>query len=285
MGAFDYLTTTALSMTVSGNTGVAPFTTLFIVGFLERMDPDLLAMEGWTATVLSSWWSLAIFGVLTVLELIGKCIPIIDEIIDSIEIFIVPVLSILGSLATFGLFTLAQEPDDHDHGDTRSRELSAGDNFLTFVKVFLCVFGIVLALLVHLFKMLIRLLGEGCLTCCITTIEYTWITISLFLAIFIKPIAIIVAIILLGSAGYGFMKRQKVWRRDEGNPDGGATGTQQQQPVVPAQPQQQQPPAPAQQQQPIPVAQATPMNDTTTTENVVEQNNGAEDVEVEMEEM
>ena len=205
------------------------------------------------------------------------------EIIDSIEIFIVPVLSILGSLATFGLFTLAQEPDDHDHGDTRSRELSAGDNFLTFVKVFLCVFGIVLALLVHLFKMLIRLLGEGCLTCCITTIEYTWITISLFLAIFIKPIAIIVAIILLGSAGYGFMKRQKVWRRDEGNPDGGATGTQQQQPVVPAQPQQQQPPAPAQQQQPIPVAQATPMNDTTTTENVVEQNNGAEDVEVQIE--
>ena len=83
MGALDYLTTTALSMTVSGNTGVAPFTTLFITGFIERMDPDLLAMEGWTEKVLASWWSLAVFGVLTVLEFIGKCVPIIDEIIDE----------------------------------------------------------------------------------------------------------------------------------------------------------------------------------------------------------
>lgn len=221
MGALDYLTTTALSMTVSGNTGVAPFTTLFITGFIERMDPDLLAMEGWTETILASWWSLAIFGVLTVLEFIGKCVPIIDEIIDSVEIFVVPVFSILGSLATFGLFNLASEGDDEDI-DTRHRELSAGDNVLTGVKVILCAFGVALALLVHLFKMLIRLLGEGCLTCCITVIEYTWITISLFLAIFIKPLAIVIAIILLCSAAYGFMKRSKVWRRDEDDTPGAA---------------------------------------------------------------
>lgn len=235
MGALDYLTTTALSMTVSGNTGVAPFTTLFITGFIERMDPDLLAMEGWTETILASWWSLMIFGVLTVLEFIGKCVPIIDEIIDSVEIFVVPVFSILGSLATFGLFNLASESDDNQDGDTRHRELSdAGDNFLTGVKVILCAFGVALALLVHLFKMLIRLLGEGCLTCCITVIEYTWITISLFLAIFIKPLAIVIAIVLLCSAAYGFVKRNKVWRRNEDDTPGPAPaigGTEQQQPV------------------------------------------------------
>lgn len=243
MGAFDYLTTTALSMTVSGNTGIAPFSTLFIVGFIERLDPDLLAMEGWTEKVLSSWWSLLIFGVLALLELIGKCIPIIDEIIDSVEIFVVPVFSILGSLATFGLFTLASELDDPDPGDdgtTRSRELATGENFLWLVKVTLCIFGICLALLVHLFKMLIRIFGQGCMTCCITTMEYTWITISLFLAIFIKPIAIVIAVVLIGSATFGFMKRHKLWRRNENYPGGAAPASIQQQhqqaPTQPAQP-------------------------------------------------
>jgi len=53
MGALDFLTTTALSATVSGNTGVAPFATLFIVGFLERTDPDLLSMDEWMEKVSS----------------------------------------------------------------------------------------------------------------------------------------------------------------------------------------------------------------------------------------
>ena len=91
--------------------------------------------------------------------------------------------------------------------------------WLIFLQVMLCLVGICLALLVHLFKLLIRILGEGCCTCCITSVEYSWVAGSVLLTIFIVPIAIGTAIVLMVAAAYGFKhkaKRKKRRNEDQG---------------------------------------------------------------------
>ena len=60
---FDYVTSSAVSLTVSGNTGISPFLTLFLLGVIERSDPELLQMDGWIEKVLSSWISIVILGI------------------------------------------------------------------------------------------------------------------------------------------------------------------------------------------------------------------------------
>ena len=41
---------------------------------------------------MSSWPSLVFWGISTILELVGKCVPFIDQMMDTVEAFIVPVL-------------------------------------------------------------------------------------------------------------------------------------------------------------------------------------------------
>ena len=100
--ALQYISTSALSLTLSGNTGVGPFLTLFIVGVIEKADPSLLAMEGWVEKIVASWPAIVIFGILTILEFVGKCVPVIDAVIDSAMTFVVPIFSILGSMSAWG---------------------------------------------------------------------------------------------------------------------------------------------------------------------------------------
>eukprot|EP00984_Skeletonema_dohrnii_P035617 scaffold35611_cov228-Skeletonema_dohrnii-CCMP3373.AAC.2 len=71
----------------------------------------------------------------------------------------------------------------------------------------LCFVGVIIAFLVHLFKLLMRVIGEGCCTCCITSVEYTWTITSVIITILIVPIAIATAIILIVAAGVGFKKK------------------------------------------------------------------------------
>jgi len=248
--ALQYVATSALSLTLSGNTGVAPFLTLLLVGIVERSNPTLLYMEGWIEKLLSSWPSIAIFSVLTVLEFVGKCVPCVDAMIDSAMTFVVPILSVFGSLASFGLFTAGQQPVAADPAgggipinmtdvlfqdeEVRLLQEPTSDEksgWLIFLQVMLCLVGIGLALLVHLFKLLIRVLGEGCCTCCITSVEYSWVAGSVLLTIFIVPIAIGTAIVLMGAAAYVF--KRKVWdkrkeEQEEGgsNSDGNANGAE-----------------------------------------------------------
>ncbi|CAB9504137.1 expressed unknown protein [Seminavis robusta] len=202
---FDYLTSSAVSLTVSGNTGISPFFTLFLIGVIEKSDPELLHMDGWIEKVLSSWIAIIILGILTGLEFLGKCIPVLDEAIDSIEVFVVPVLSIFGSLGTLGLLDAAQAAAAGD------RRLLVADGVLWFVKVVLVLTGIVLALCIHLFKMLIRLIGltccAGCCQPCITVVEISCVLCGVLLAIFIRQLAIITCIILLGAAGFAIYKK------------------------------------------------------------------------------
>lgn len=238
MGALQYVATSALSLTLSGNTGVAPFLTLFVVGVIEKSDPTLLYMDGWVEKVIASWPGLVVFGILTVLEFVGKCVPVVDEIIDSAMAFVVPIFSVMGSLASHGLFTApasaSEGPHESDNGDGSRRRLEGGEEnngngFLIFLQVILSTIGIFLALLVHLCKMLLRLMGEGCCTCCITISEITWVLVSVTICIFIVPIAIGAAILLGIAAGFGFKswweKRQKKKAEAEAAVDGAGGGS------------------------------------------------------------
>mmetsp|Transcript_18487 Transcript_18487/g.29001 ORF Transcript_18487/g.29001 Transcript_18487/m.29001 type:complete len:304 (-) Transcript_18487:211-1122(-) len=225
MGVIQYVSTSALSLTLSGNTGVAPFLTLFLVGIIEKSEPTLLHMDGWIEKVIASWPGLVMFGGLAILEFVGKCVPVVDEIIDSAMTFVVPMFSVIGSLASHGLFTApappineAGEPEvDIDgrrlEGEVDNSNGSKSNVFLTLLQVLLSTVGVFLALLVHLCTMLLLLMGEGCCTPCITTAEIIWVMCSVTICIFVVPIAIGAAMLLCIAAGFGFkswwQKRQK----------------------------------------------------------------------------
>lgn len=77
----------------------------------------------------------------------------------------------------------------------------------TFVRVILVFIGAILALSIHFCKMLIRLLGEGCLTWLITIIEVTTVFFSVLLSIFIRQFAIFIAVVFVFAAVYNGKKR------------------------------------------------------------------------------
>jgi len=232
MGVFDWLTSTALSLTVSGNTGISPFLTLLLLGCIERSDPTLLNMDGWIEALLSSWISIIVLAILTLLEFIGKCVPVVDEIIDSVEVFVVPVLSIFSSLGTMGVLDLAAESVSGD----RRHLGSTSDSLLMFFKVVLVIVGIVLALAIHFFKMLIRMIGlascAGCCQPCITITEICIVVSGVLLAIFIRQIAIVTLILLLAAAGYAVKK--KFFDKDENENEAPAPATPSGQTASPA---------------------------------------------------
>lgn len=199
---------------------------------------------------MASWPAIVIFGLLTIAECVGKCVPVVDAVIDSAMTFVVPIFSILGSMASFGLFTVSSDDDssnppdsalfDDEQGVRRRLDDGGGTGgFLIFLQVMLCLFGIGLALIVHLFKLLLRLMGEGCCTCCITVMEYSWILFSVTLCIFIVPIAIGCAILLMVAGCFGFKnwweKRQKKKRETDekkaGRTAAGSTPSAQEQPA------------------------------------------------------
>lgn len=224
MGALQYISASALSVTLGGNSGVAPFLTLFIVGIIERVDPNQLNMEEWVSKAVASWPSIAVLGALTIVEFIAKCVPCVDAVYESSMVFVAPILSVFGSVSAFGLFNAVPEEqtrtlyaqynmtDAHFHNDNIGefndhRRLAEKSGGLVFLQVMLCFVGVIVAILVHLFKLLMRVIGEGCCTCCITSVEYTWTVTSVIITILIVPIAIVTAIILIVAAGVGFKKK------------------------------------------------------------------------------
>lgn len=210
MGFMDFLTSGAVSIVVGGNTGINPCLTLFLVGCIGKMDPTLLNMEGTTMeTLLSSWLSLIVLGIFTVLEFVSMCVPVVDQIVDSIMTFVIPIMSVLGSLSTFGLF--------NQIADEENRQLGVASGALVFFQIIIVLTGIGLALLLHLFKMIVRLFGEGCLTGVMTCLEVTWTFFAITVVIFIRPIAIVVAAWLLFCAGYT-IKRKFLDKNDEEQP-------------------------------------------------------------------
>lgn len=201
----ENLTASAISMVVAGNTGITPFLTLLLVGVIERVDPDLLNMDERLESLLASDVGLGVLGLLTVLEFVSMCIPVVDETVDSVMTAVVPFISALASTSTFGLF-----------GDGEGDIMVEDERYLQSEgikglvqgpwQVFLIVVGIVLALCLHGFKMIIRLFGEFWATGCITVMETIWTFCSVFVVIYIQPVSIVVAIVLLGFSIYAIYR-------------------------------------------------------------------------------
>jgi len=230
---YDYITSSAISLTMAGNTGISPFLTLLLLGLVEIANPELLHMGPAMETLLTSWWSIGILGVLSLGEIIGKCIPALDEAIDSVEVFIVPVLSVLASIATLGLLPGSDTPPDVDvvaliEGPGGYRLLqdddtanTFGEGFITFTKVCLVVGGVVLALSIHFFKMIVRVSSIGCTAgCCqpcITITEIAMVVVGVILAVVVPLFAVFAALFLLFAAGYAI--RSKCCKPQKDNDD------------------------------------------------------------------
>jgi hypothetical protein len=169
-----YVADTAFSFTLAGNTGISPFLCMFLIGMVGRFQPEYLNLGDTMHTIMASWPSLVFWGISSVLELVGKCVPVIDQIMDSVEAFIVPVLSTLGSFSAMNSFgdvvdIAVGEDDGNAAGDDVRRGLttsteSIASTTIAFLQFLLVFFGVILALSLHFLKMLIRLIGEGCLT-------------------------------------------------------------------------------------------------------------------------
>lgn len=215
----DRITASAVSYIVAGDSGISSFLTLFVLGCVEKSDPSLLNMDDTMEFVLSSWISLFILAVLSLMEFIAMCVPVVDELTDTAMTFVIPVVSFVGMLGTLGLYDTSSATDD-DEGfavdlsnfgssgdDGGGRRLDAASTALTVWKVVVIVSGIVLAITMHLLKMLVRLIGEGWLTNILTIIETAWCITSLIVAIYFRTVAIIIAGFIIGMALWVWVRR------------------------------------------------------------------------------
>lgn len=84
-----------------------------------------------------------------------------------------------------------------------------------FFQVILVFCGMVLALSLHFLKMLIRLLGEGCLTQLITIGEALAVIFGVCISVFIRQFAILIAAFLCVGAAYGARKKYEKWQKEE----------------------------------------------------------------------
>ncbi len=88
----NYVANTAFSLTLAGNSGISPFLTMALIGLAGKIQPEYLNLDDTMKWIMTSWPSLCFWCAMTVLETVGKCVPIIDQIMDTAEAFIVPVL-------------------------------------------------------------------------------------------------------------------------------------------------------------------------------------------------
>jgi hypothetical protein len=63
---------------------------MFLIGITQKISPESFNMSETMEKIMSSWPGLTMWGIMTVLELVGKCVPVIDQMVDSVEVFVVP---------------------------------------------------------------------------------------------------------------------------------------------------------------------------------------------------
>ena len=224
---YDYISSAAVSMTMAGNTGISPFLTLFLLGLIELIKPELLNMDPKLENILASGWSIVIFAALAIAELVAKCIPALDEIIDSAEVFVIPLISILSTMATMGLLPGADgggpqedagqgvnidaigmfyRDEDYRYLQEDIDENGFSEGFMNFTKFSLVIIGMGLALAMHILKMIIRVsslvCSGGCCQPCITIMEYMTVVVGVVLAIMLPAFAIVACIVMVGISLY-----------------------------------------------------------------------------------
>lgn len=216
---FDQLVAYCISTVLSGSSGVTSFYTLFLMGCIERYDPTLLSMGETMDLILASTPALIVLGFLAFLELLAMCIPVIDELVDGCMTIVVPFISIISTLGTWGLYVsdpLAGDESERlleDEGDVFGDDIK---NSIGFAQIFAVVTGVGVALAVHLIKMLVRLFGEGWLTNILAILEIIIVTFCVIVVIFIQYVAILFAAFLLTSMVWYFTKgRRKAREKKE----------------------------------------------------------------------
>lgn len=234
--ALEDVAASAVSLVVAGNTGILPFLTLLLVGIVERSDPELLNMDKTVEKIVASDGGLAVLSIATVAEFVALCIPVVDEFVDSAMTFVIPFLSVLGSIATFGLFSketaeeLIDTIEDQQEGDERQLQaFEDEDNGKLGLQIFLTVFGVILALTLHLFEIVVRFFGEACcLAPCLTVMETFFTVATVFVAVYFQEVAIAISIFLLLVGVYAakrlYERRKK--RLEENEEGQGETGDQ-----------------------------------------------------------
>ncbi len=134
--------------------------------------------------------------------------------------------STLGSFSAFGSFSSVSDAVDAANeynagGENKLRGLSSvstssvKSSVGNFFRVILVFFGIILALCIHFCKMVIRLLGEGCLTQIITALETTTVCFSVLVSIFVRQFAIFAATCLIIAACYGAKRKYDKWQEEK----------------------------------------------------------------------
>jgi hypothetical protein len=155
--------------------------------------------------VLASIPALVILGILSLCELLAMCIPVIDEFVDAILVWIVPFFSLVTTLGSWGIYYPGSE-----NGENRLlEEDGSGLGYQGFIQVFAVITGMGIALAIRLIKMLVRLLGEGWLTSCITCVEAVLVTFCVIISVYMKYIAIFFAIGLFVGIGWYWTKGRK----------------------------------------------------------------------------
>ena len=216
----DLVSNAAITTTIAGNIGVDPFLTVLLVGLIDKFSSSDTAqlVPNDLQAYISSSGAISFWSIVSVLEMIGKCIPVLDEIIDSVEVFVVPAMSILGTLSTFGLYeddwlndTLLEGEDGDRRLDESSEDEENGISTSTIrvMQVFVVMLGVGLALSIHLLKILIRLIGQGWLTQLLTVLEIAFCVTTVTISVFVKQFALFMAISFLILMVYSLSKRWK----------------------------------------------------------------------------
>ena len=167
------------------------------MGTIERSNPDLLDISSLIEEGISSTPSPVILGIFSVVEMVGHCIPVVYELMDSDVTFIVPIISLIESLSTFGVY---MEININKSEDIQSRRLFLDvvvSGFILILQASILIPGVGLALRMHLFKMLLQLTREAWLTQILTIMELFYCITTILLVIYIRPVALITASFIL----------------------------------------------------------------------------------------
>lgn len=200
---FELLTSVAFSLTVAGSTGIAPFLTLLVLAMIEYFWPDLLDMFEILENILGSRWCFIVLGITTFGELLSKCIPALDEATDSFEICLAPLLSVVATFCTLEMFPKPSEDDDGEEGFSKT--------VLITTKVLVVIAGMLLSLLLHCLKMIIRKSPIACaigsFQPCMTTLEMAAVGCSIWYSIHIPIVAMVVSLTYVLGAFYVVVAR------------------------------------------------------------------------------
>lgn len=174
--AYQTVTQYALSLVLSQQSGVRAFLPTFLVSLLSLVRPDIVELSG-TMSWLKHPASASISGILAAAEMAASMIPGIENIVQSVMTFVHPIMGVVNAVAP-------------NLGDATA-----------YTQGPMAVFGGSQALILHLIKLLLRVLGLGFLGPCIACIEHTIVFAAVPLAIFFGSLAIALAACFLLALG------------------------------------------------------------------------------------